>query len=57
MLELQKTFETSYVFISYNLEHARCITSKDNGKLVIMNLCRVVEGTVENVLQNSIHLT
>ena len=56
MLELQEIFETSYLFISHNLEHARYITSQADGKIAIMYLGEIVEyGPVEEVLQNPKH--
>ena len=56
MLELQKTFETSFIFVSHNLEHARYITSHANGRIAIMYLGEIVEyGPVEEVLQNPKH--
>lgn len=56
MLELQDVFETSYLFVSHNLEHARYITSQADGKVAIMYLGEVVEfGPVDEVLQNPKH--
>lgn len=56
MLELQEVFETSFMFISHNLEHARYITSQAGGKLVVMYLGKVVEfGDIDEVLDNPQH--
>jgi peptide/nickel transport system ATP-binding protein len=56
MLELQEMFETSYVIISHNLEHARYIASKADGRIAIMYMGEIVEiGPAEEVIQNPQH--
>lgn len=56
MLELQDIFETSYVVISHNLEHARYIASKADGRIAIMYMGEIVEiGPAEEVIQNPKH--
>ena len=56
MLDLQETFETSFIVISHNLEHARYITSQADGRVAIMYLGEIVEfGPVDEVLQNPKH--
>jgi peptide/nickel transport system ATP-binding protein len=56
MLELQETFETSFLFISHNLEHTRYFASQADGRLGVMYLGELVEfGPVEEVLQNPKH--
>ena len=56
MLELQDIFETSYLFITHNLEQARYITSQVDGKIAIMYLGEIVEyGPAEEVLRNPKH--
>ena len=56
MLELQEVFNTSYLFISHSLEHARYITSQNNGKCAVMYLGNIVElGDIDEVLQEPQH--
>ena len=56
MLELQEQFGTSYLLVSHNLEHARYIAKKADGKIAIMYLGEIVEmGTPEEVIQNPKH--
>lgn len=56
MLELQDVFDTSYLFISHTLEHARYITSQAGGKVAVMYLGNVVEfGDIDEVLTDPEH--
>jgi len=56
MLELQELFDTSYLFVSHHLEHARYIASKAGGRIAIMYLGQIVEsGPVEEVIGNPKH--
>jgi peptide/nickel transport system ATP-binding protein len=56
MLELQEMFETSFLFISHNLEHARYIASQADGRIAVMYLGEIVEvGPAEEVIQNPQH--
>lgn len=56
MLELQDLFETSYLFISHNLEHARYITKKAGGRIAIMYLGKIVEqGPIDEVIEDPQH--
>ncbi len=56
MLELQDIFETSFLFISHNLEHARYITSQVGGDVAVMYMGRIVEyGDVDEVLEDPQH--
>ena len=56
MLELQEIFETSYLFISHNLEHAQYLTSQVDGRIAVMYLGEIVEiGPAEEILQDPKH--
>jgi len=56
MLELQDMFETSFLFISHNLAHARYVTGQADGKMGVMYLGELVEfGPVNEVLGNPKH--
>jgi peptide/nickel transport system ATP-binding protein len=56
MLELQDTFNTSYLFISHDFSNARYLAEKADGKIAIMYLGEIVEiGPVEEVLANPKH--
>ena len=56
MLELQKEFGTSYLFISHDLSNARYIAEKTDGRIGVMYLGEIVElGPVEEILQNPQH--
>ncbi|WP_436927519.1 ABC transporter ATP-binding protein [Halosimplex amylolyticum] len=56
MLELMDIFDTSYLFISHNLEHARYLTNKADGQIAIMYMGEIVEyGPAEEVIQNPKH--
>lgn len=56
MLELMEAFDTSYIFISHNLEHARYITSKADGRIAIMYMGEIVEyGLADEVIRNPKH--
>jgi len=56
MLELQEAFETSYLFISHNIEHAQYITSQVDGRIAVMYLGEIVEiGPAKEVLQDPKH--
>jgi peptide/nickel transport system ATP-binding protein len=56
MLELQETFNTSYLFISHNLSNASYIAGKADGRIGIMYLGELVEiGPIDEVVQNPQH--
>lgn len=56
MLELQDMFNTSFLFITHNLEAARYITLKADGEIAIMYLGEIVErGPADEVLENPQH--
>jgi peptide/nickel transport system ATP-binding protein len=56
MLELQEMFETSFVFVSHNLEHARYIANKADGRIAVMYLGEIVEiGPAEEVIRSPKH--
>jgi len=56
MLELQDLFDTSYIFVSHNLEHARYIANRADGRIAIMYLGEIVEiGPAEEVIRNPKH--
>jgi peptide/nickel transport system ATP-binding protein len=55
-LELQKQFDTSYVFISHNLANAKYLTQKADGRIGIMYLGELVEvGTPEQIIHDPQH--
>ncbi|MFC4247765.1 ABC transporter ATP-binding protein [Natribaculum luteum] len=55
MLELQDLFDTAYIFVSHNLEHARYMTS-NGGRIAVMYLGEIVEiGPAKEVLANPKH--
>lgn len=55
-IELQREFDTSFLFISHNLSNARYLTEKTNGRIGVMYLGRLVEiGTAEQILTNPKH--
>lgn len=57
MLELQEVFNTSYLFVTHDLQFARYITSKVEGsRIAVMYLGEIVEfGPAEEVLQDPKH--
>jgi len=56
MLELKDMFNTSFVVISHNLEHARYMVEKADGRIAIMYMGELVEiGSVEDVIRNPQH--
>lgn len=56
MLELQDVFETSYLLVTHDVESARYIAEKADGKVGVMYMSNLVEfGTVEEVLENPKH--
>jgi len=56
MLELQEMFDTSFIFVSHNLEHARYIAKKSGGRIAIMYLGEIVEiGPADEVIRNPSH--
>lgn len=56
MLELQKVFDTSYLFISHDFSNARYLTEKSGGRIGIMYLGELVEiGPAEEVLKSPSH--
>ncbi len=56
LLELQKQFNTSFVFISHNLSNARYLAEEAGGRVAIMYLGEIVEiGAPEAVLNDPQH--
>ncbi|MFP8958057.1 oligopeptide/dipeptide ABC transporter ATP-binding protein [Natrialbaceae archaeon A-CW3] len=56
MLELQDSFDTSFLFISHDLSNARYVAEHAGGRLGVMYLGELVEiGPAEDVLQNPQH--
>mgnify|MGYP000548434466 CR=1 FL=1 len=56
ILDLQETFETSYVFISHDLANARYLAKRAGGRIGIMYLGELVEiGPPDEILQNPSH--
>lgn len=56
MLELKDLFETSYLFVSHNLQHARYLTRNAGGRVAVMYLGEIVEiGPAEEVFENPQH--
>lgn len=56
MLELQDTFNTSFLFISHNLSNASYFAGEADGRIGIMYLGELVEvGPVDDVLANPTH--
>ncbi|MFC4989417.1 ABC transporter ATP-binding protein [Saliphagus infecundisoli] len=56
LLELQDTFDTSYLFISHNLANARYITEKADGRIGVMYLGELVEiGSPERIINDPKH--
>jgi len=56
MLDLQREFETSYLFITHDLAIARYFTLKGGGEMGVMYLGKIVEiGGGEDIVQHPIH--
>ena len=56
MLELQDRFNTSYLFISHNLENARYLAGKVDGRIGVMYLGNLVEiGPAEKMINDPEH--
>ena len=56
LLELQKMFDTSFVFISHNMSNARYLAGKADGRIGVMYLGQIVEiGPVEEIIRNPQH--
>ncbi|QLH83648.1 ABC transporter ATP-binding protein [Halosimplex pelagicum] len=56
ILDLQETFDTSYIFISHDLANARYLAKRAGGRIAIMYLGEIVEiGPPEEILQNPTH--
>lgn len=56
MLDLQREFKTSYLFITHDLAIARYFTLKGGGEIGVMYLGRIVEiGGGEEIIQHPIH--
>jgi peptide/nickel transport system ATP-binding protein len=56
LLELQETFNTSFLFISHNLSNARYLAGKAGGRIAVMYLGKIVEiGPAEEIIQNPQH--
>ena len=56
ILDLQETFNTSYVFISHDLANARYLAKRAGGKIAIMYMGEIVEmGPPDEILKNPSH--
>ncbi|WP_415381900.1 ABC transporter ATP-binding protein [Halosimplex sp. TS25] len=56
ILDLQETFDTSYIFISHDLANARYLAKRAGGRIAIMYLGEIVEiGPPEEILNNPTH--
>jgi len=56
MLELQDRFDTSYLFISHNLENARYLAGTVGGRIGVMYLGNIVEiGPAEEIINDPKH--
>ncbi|WP_255171451.1 ABC transporter ATP-binding protein [Natrononativus amylolyticus] len=56
MLNLQQTFDTSYLFISHDFSNARYLTEKSGGRIGIMYLGHLVEiGPAQEIIHNPKH--
>jgi peptide/nickel transport system ATP-binding protein len=56
MLDLQESFDTSYVFVSHNLSNARYLAGQADGSIAVMYLGRIVEyGPAEDIISNPQH--
>lgn len=56
MLELQKQFNTSYLFISHDLSNAKYLAGEADGRIGIMYLGQLVEiGPAEEIVRNPKH--
>lgn len=56
MLNLQQTFNTSYLFISHDFSNARYLTEKSDGRIGIMYLGHLVEiGPAKEIIHNPKH--
>lgn len=56
ILDLQETFDTSYLFISHDLANARYLAKRAGGRIAIMYLGKIVEiGTPEEIIKNPTH--
>ena len=56
MLDLQETFDTSYLFISHNLSNARYIAGRTGGRIAVMYLGEIIEvGPAEAVINDPRH--
>ncbi|AHG01638.1 peptide ABC transporter ATPase (plasmid) [Halostagnicola larsenii XH-48] len=56
MIQLQNTFDTSYLFVSHDLSNARYITEKTGGRIGVVYLGELVEiGPPEQIIHNPQH--
>ena len=56
LLELQRQFNTSYLFISHNLSNARYLAEKSGGRIAVMYLGKIVEiGEPHQIIHNPKH--
>ncbi len=56
ILDLQKTFNTSYLFISHDLANARYLAKRAGGRIAIMYMGEIVEiGPPDEILKNPTH--
>ncbi len=56
MIQLQDTFDTSYLFVSHDLSNARYIAEKTGGRIGVVYLGQLVEiGTPEQIIHNPQH--
>ncbi|WP_459191140.1 ABC transporter ATP-binding protein, partial [Halosimplex sp. J119] len=55
-LQMQKQFDTSYLFISHDLSNARYLAEKSGGRIGVMYLGEIVEiGSVDKILRDPVH--
>lgn len=56
MIQLQETFDTSYLFVSHDLSNARYIAEKTGGRIGVVYLGRLVEiGPPEQIIHDPQH--
>ncbi|ELY97735.1 ABC transporter ATP-binding protein [Natrialba aegyptia] len=56
MIQLQQTFDTSYLFVSHDLSNARYIAEKTGGRIGVVYLGELVEiGPPEQIIHNPQH--
>lgn len=56
LLELQRQFKTSFLFISHNLSNARYLAEKSGGRIAVMYLGKIVEiGEPQQIIHDPKH--